>query len=411
MSLRTASGAPDSRPSIDVVQRGQSVSLKSSILIVDDNELNRTLLASILNSAGYVNVHSAEDGYEALDIIDEIHPRLLILDIMMPGIDGYEVTRRLRQLDAWRTLPILVQTALTTPEQRSKVFDSGVTDLVTKPVDAKELLARVQVHLDNQLLIEDLLTYRDRVDGELRLARSMYEHTLPTPYHISTVCKWYSLNIEFLNAAADELGGDVFGIHKVDSSRLLFFLVDIAGRGVSAAINAFRLHTLIQQTITEFSDPELLLEVLNSETVDFFAPGEFATAIFALVDSDRRQIRYASAGGCPPIVVTDGQAWTGDPTAGGPPLGIDERFNYRAVQLDFPTDSALVLYSNALETHRLNGQAFGPTGAAKMLAQAIKPGQKAKDAISAALSLDHNGRHDDDLTLIVIGNWPSEDDA
>jgi sigma-B regulation protein RsbU (phosphoserine phosphatase) len=201
----------------------------------------------------------------------------------------------------------------------------------------------------------------------------------------------------------------VFGIHKIDSSRLLFFLVDIAGRGVSAAINAFRLHTLIQQNIIEFSDPELLLEALNAETVDFFAPGEFATAIFALVDNDRRKIRYASAGGCPPIIISNGQAWRGDPATSGPPLGLDERFSYRTVQLDFPDDSALVLHSNALEAHRLSSQTTGPADAADILAQAIKPGQTAKDALSAVLLLDQDDYHDDDLTLIVISNWPAED--
>jgi phosphoserine phosphatase RsbU/P len=149
------------------------------ILVVDDTEFNRTLITAMLRQAGFLRIQHAVDGIDALKKIGDELPDLVILDIVMPGLDGFEVCRHLRADPRFSDLPVLVQTALSNTEDRNKAFQLGTTDLITKPIDRNELLARVRIHLENRVLIQDLQLYRARLESELGMAREMYNHLLP----------------------------------------------------------------------------------------------------------------------------------------------------------------------------------------------------------------------------------------
>ena len=134
-----------------------SVNIRNSrILVVDDNRVNRHLLVAVLQRGGFPNVGTAEDGIDALAKIEEGAPDLILLDLMMPRMDGFEVCRQVRANPAWRDLPILVQSSLSGSEDRKHAFSAGATDFVTKPINATELLSRVRIHLENQALLRDL---------------------------------------------------------------------------------------------------------------------------------------------------------------------------------------------------------------------------------------------------------------
>ena len=145
------------------------------ILVVDDTEFNRTLITAMLRQAGFRRIQHAVDGIDALQKIGDELPDLVILDIVMPGLDGFEVCRHLRAEPRFSDLPVLVQTALSNTEDRNKAFQLGTTDLITKPIDRNELLARVRIHLENRVLIQDLQLYRARLESELGMAREMYK--------------------------------------------------------------------------------------------------------------------------------------------------------------------------------------------------------------------------------------------
>ena len=133
----------------DEIQSLTEHDLFDSVLVVaDDEPVNRLLIGKYLSSAGFTKVHMAENGSEALDLLEKTNADLLILDIVMPVMDGFEVLQRTRASEKWSDLPILVETALDAPEERSKVFESGATDLVTKPLNGKELISRVKIHLE-----------------------------------------------------------------------------------------------------------------------------------------------------------------------------------------------------------------------------------------------------------------------
>lgn len=125
-----------------------------TILVVDDQEVNVILLQTLLVSEGY-NVLTASDGMEALEIIEGSEVDLVLLDVLMPGIDGIEVCRRIRKVEYADYLPVIIVTALADRESRINGKQAGCDDFITKPIDRTELLIRVQ----NLLLIR--LYHRD----------------------------------------------------------------------------------------------------------------------------------------------------------------------------------------------------------------------------------------------------------
>jgi PleD family two-component response regulator len=117
----------------------------STILIVDDNSLNVSLLETVL-SVAYLT-RSASQGIQALDIAREVLPDLILLDIMMPEMDGYEVCQRLKDDPLLRDIPVIFLSILESTEIKVKAFKSGCVDYITKPFQADEVLARVRTHL------------------------------------------------------------------------------------------------------------------------------------------------------------------------------------------------------------------------------------------------------------------------
>ncbi|MBW1804060.1 MAG: response regulator, partial [Deltaproteobacteria bacterium] len=118
---------------------------ESTILIVDDEHLNLKLLKAHLSSAGY-HIWEAASGIEALKLAQE-GPDLILLDIMMPEIDGFETCRRLKQGDRTRDIPIIFLSSLTDSKAKVTCFEIGGVDFINKPFEAREVLARVQTHI------------------------------------------------------------------------------------------------------------------------------------------------------------------------------------------------------------------------------------------------------------------------
>jgi two-component system sensor histidine kinase/response regulator len=138
--------------------------MPETILIVDDTPANLGVLVETLGAAGY-QLMVAEDGEEALAQTEQSQPDLILLDVMMPGIDGFETCRRFKARESMRDIPVLFMTALNEIGDKVKAFTAGGVDYITKPIEHEEALARVRTHLTLRRLhraLEDELTLKDR---------------------------------------------------------------------------------------------------------------------------------------------------------------------------------------------------------------------------------------------------------
>ncbi len=317
------------------------------VMIVDDQESNRRLLGMMLSMAGYTNLVYAKDGADALRNLPSTNPDVMILDIMMPEMDGIEVCKRVRRDPAWEGLPIVVQTALDGLEARTEAFQAGATDFVTKPVHNFELLARLRLHLENRSYLRSLRGYHDRISAELRSARKMQATLLPSPEAIQAIEREMAAQISSLYEPCSELGGDFWGVVRSGPNKIGIYAVDFSGHGMTAALNTFRIHALIEDSIEHFDAPSALLRTLNERLVGLLSDGGFATMFYGILDLEKNAITFSGAAAPNLLVCNDAQELV-ELDGSGTALGIAKEAQYEDRCVAFPPGSLFFHCSDAL---------------------------------------------------------------
>lgn len=372
------------------------------VMVVDDNRVNRHLLLALLERGGVQHIEMAEDGNDALARMDGFRPDLILLDLMMPNLDGFEMCRRLRANPAWKNLPVLVQSSLNRAEDRAKAFAAGATDYVTKPINAVELLARVRIHLQNRALVHDLQRFRARAETELALARKMQERLMPTPERLAELQAADGMTIHAHFAPSSELGGDFWDLRRDGRGRIVLTMVDFSGHGVGAALNTFRLHAICQQM--DFADfsPAAFLATVNKRLCALLPNGQFATMLAGVVDLAENRFVYASAGSTRPMLWGPGDAAPMLAESAGLPLGLLSSAAYDERSAPLPPGGRLFLYSDGAIEIPVGDDVLDEPGLAVMVAERIgeTDGQRFLDGVLDALRA--TGPIDDDLTALVL---------
>ncbi|MDO8607131.1 MAG: fused response regulator/phosphatase [Phaeospirillum sp.] len=327
--------------------------VNGSVLIVEDSALNQQLVSTMLEIMGITRIETAEDGLEGLERLKTFSPDIIILDVMMPRMDGITFLQHLRANPAHAEIPVLVATALDEASERAAAFDAGASDYVVKPIDRREFMARVSVHLRSRLLIARLRRYQDRLGRDLAAAQAMQEGLLPTAAEIAHVEAAYGMRLNSVFRSSSELGGDLWGLIPVDKHRFGLYLVDFSGHGIAAAINTFRLHVLLGKKGDVAGDPAALLGRINQALLGVLQRGQFATMIYAVFDSSRHTMTFASASApAPALRGPDGAARL--LAINSHPLGVIAEAAYHNTEVPFQPGSGLLLYSDGL-TEAIDG--------------------------------------------------------
>jgi phosphoserine phosphatase RsbU/P len=375
---------------------------QSRVLVVDDNSVNRELLLALLKRMGVGECDIATDGEEALYKVKDFMPDLLLLDIMMPKMDGFEVCSALRQQPVFAALPILVQTSLNRAEDRARAFAAGATDFVTKPLNAAELMARVRIHLQNRVLIQSLSDYHQRTSAGLALARAMQLRLMPQHSDLENLAN-HGFYIDAVFQPSSELGGDFWGVKLQNPQRLLIYTVDFSGHGVNAALNTFRLHALIQRYGLDEAAPASSMEILNNHLCQLLQPGQFATMLLGVVDRAKGLFEYASAGAPAPLYWQEDKGPAFGQNA-GLPMGLMKNARYDSYALPIEAKSWLFLYSDAVTEAQTDQGLFGEEG----LLQCAEDYQRQNwqdaftDRLLPRLGNSQGSGVDDDLTALAL---------
>jgi phosphoserine phosphatase RsbU/P len=322
---------------------------EARILIIDDSVAVRRAIDAYLRTDGFLNLAHARDGAEGLRVVESWHPDLIITDLTMPNLDGFELCRRVRSDVESSDIPILVQTGLNRSANRAEAFSAGATDLITKPISSGELLGRVRVHLEHRRLIERLSEFQRHMSQELDQARAMQQSLLPADDAIRQLEAGFPIALASYYEASIGLGGDIWGVRALDDNRLMIFNADFSGHGVGAALNTFRLHSFILSGSLRIDDAASWLGGLNRFLCDVLPVGQFATMFCGIIDFSASTLQYASAA-APWQMVRDGEADDGFEIIADPgfPLGLSREATYANHVRRFGPDSVLFLYSDAL---------------------------------------------------------------
>ncbi|CBS87642.1 putative two-component response regulator (CheY-receiver domain) [Azospirillum lipoferum 4B] len=375
------------------------------VLVVDDNRINRHLLLALLERGGISLIEQAEDGQEALARMERFKPDLVLLDLMMPRMDGFEMCRILRADPRWKSLPVLVQSSLNRVEDRARAFRAGATDYVTKPINAVELLARVRIQLRKRAMLRDLERYHSRTESELALARAMQARLMPGPDRLAELEEATGIAIDAHFAPSSELGGDFWGIARLPDGRVAVHMVDFSGHGVGAALNTFRLDAICRQIGGTELTPAEFLAAMNRRLCGLLPCGQFATMLAGMIDPASGMFDYASAGSTAPMMWLPGDEAPRMGDGSGLPLGLLPSATYDNRQLPMPPGARLFLYSDAAIEIPLcsdGHDVLDEPGLAVLLSRRLHEPDGARLLDGLLGDLHATGPIDDDLTALLL---------
>jgi sigma-B regulation protein RsbU (phosphoserine phosphatase) len=276
------------------------------ILVVDDDPLNREMLSALLRRDG-LSVMESEDGLCALDVLDRQPIDLVLLDVIMPNLDGYGVLQRMNASPRLQHVPVLVISGLSEIESVVRCIETGAADYLTKPFNQVLLRARIGACLEKKALrdqehqtLRALKESQERLAAELGEAAQYVRSLLPPP-----ITGPISIDWRFLPST--HLGGDAVGHHWIDPQHLALYVIDVCGHGVGAALLAVSvMHVVRSQALqgVDVRDPAAVLESLNTAFPMDEHNGQYFTMWYGVYNRSSRQLRFASGGHPPAILIS-----------------------------------------------------------------------------------------------------------
>lgn len=374
----------------------------SRILIVDASRYNRDILGRFLAWMGLTRITYATKAEEGLAVLSKTGADLVIADIELPGVSGLDLCRQIRATPKLAGMPVLMQTSPATDPAGVRSFEAGASDIIAKPINPGECMARVRLHLENQFFLRSLTDFRHRMESDLRLARSMQMSLIPDQRTIARIGARHGLALEGVFEPCDELGGDFWTLYDLDDDRVGILIADFSGHGISAAINTFRFHTLLERIPPHGLAPLEWLLMLNRPLKDLLPVGQFATCIYCIIDSRAGTLSYAAAGAPSPLVVAaDGTVTLLD--ASGLMLGVTNSPILTTDTVPFPRGATLLLYSDAM-TESVDGQGhlIGEAGLVDLVQSAFAAGPGRLSRLLSAFDRLACRPLADDLTAVCI---------
>lgn len=273
------------------------------ILIVDDNAENLKVLSRILRSEGY-QIAVANNGPKALEVSRKKDIDLILLDIMMPELNGFEVCKRLKAKPRTKDIPVIFISALKDTKKKVKGFKVGGRDYITKPFKSEVVMARVKAQLELNQTKKELekqnmeleKLYKD-LENEFEKARRLHQQFLP-----NELPKVQGLSYDTFFQPSDKLGGDFYDAIKL-KDQLLIYLADVSGHGLDGSMmNIFLRETVNNyllykhQENTTLKPGDLISYVAKQYRIESFPAEYFICLLVGVVDIEEMEISFANAG-------------------------------------------------------------------------------------------------------------------
>jgi phosphoserine phosphatase RsbU/P len=374
---------------------------KKVILVVDDAPANIQIALAILKDIYQVRV--ATNGAKALELAaSDPAPDLILLDVVMPEMDGFEVCTRLKADPATREIPVIFLTGQTEIADETRGFEVGGVDYIHKPFSPAVVKARVNTHLvlrgTQQQLAAQLKTIRSELETARRIQLSILPQQMP---------KLAGLDIAARYIPMTEVAGDFYDFLVVDEKRIGTLVADVSGHGMPAALISSMLKIALAAQAPYAADPARVLTGLNQALCGKFQ-GHFVTAAYHFIDTEAGTIRYAGAGHPPLVLKYRSQPKASEALENGLFLGAFEHATYSAIDLPFSEGAWAVLYTDGVpETASGGGEEFGVERIGPFVAS--NEGLSADKLVDGLLEelgrwayRDSGAEAEDDVTILAI---------
>ncbi len=382
------------------------------ILVVDDVEANRDLLSRRLLRQGHV-VEQAEDGQQALDRLADGAWDLVLLDVMMPVLDGIATLTAMKQHETLRDIPVIMISANTELETVVRCIELGADDYLPKPFDPVLLRARVGSSLEKKRLRDRERERARRMQHDLEVGARIQRDFLPDAL---PQVPGYSLAARF--EPAREVGGDFYDAFRLGDGRVALVLGDVCDKGVGAALFMALFRSLIRAVLgtqrvpsadDSLGDLERRVLAVVAATNDYIATTHgranmFATLFIGALDPASGTIVYVNGGHEPPRVVSDAGGVRAMLPPTGPAVGMLPEIPFLAAHCTLaPGEALLVLSDGVTESRAPDGALFGDDAADALLGEPAPSADALLDRfVEAVHAHAAGGAPADDVTLLAL---------
>ncbi|RYE82246.1 MAG: response regulator, partial [Myxococcales bacterium] len=276
----------------------QTVMSQGVALVADDNGVVRYMVSQQVARLG-LKVVTVNNGLEALARLSEQVFDVLLLDVMMPEMDGLGVLAEIRKHSEWREMPVIMISGVEEVKTAARCIEAGAEDYLTKPIDTILLEARLKASLERRRLREverryyrAMLESQQALRSEMEAAAGYVRSLLPAPIRSGPV------EIDWRFIPSEQMGGDAFGYHQVTPDHLAVYLLDVCGHGFGATllatsvINVLRSQTLVG---ADFTSPPTVLAALNDAFLMERQGGNYFTLWYGVYHLPTRTLHYASS--------------------------------------------------------------------------------------------------------------------
>jgi sigma-B regulation protein RsbU (phosphoserine phosphatase) len=366
------------------------------ILVVDDARTNIDILVEALKADYKLSVALSGEG--ALKTINRTPPDLVLLDIMMPGLDGYEVCRRVRAAPSSRDIPIMFLSALEDVKDKAKGFEAGGNDYLSKPFEILEVKARVKSLLKAKAYSDAV---KEQLASELRIAREIQLGILPAD--LAGTTQGTGLEVKAFIEPAKEVGGDLYEVLRRSDGKVLILIGDVSGKGIPAALFMGVTMTLVRTIGRQLESPDVVLAQVNDALAAQNPRNMFATLLCMLYSPPDHTLQYASAGHPPPILIRGKQA-TIAPVEPGLVAGAMPGLRLTCQSILLESGDRLLLYTDGV-TEAFN-EAKELLGEVRLLDQLSRDaGLTASEVVECALAAvrRHAGQQPQSDDIAMVG--------
>jgi DNA-binding response OmpR family regulator len=383
----------------------------NKILIVDD-ELDILDFVQISLEADGFEVITASSGKEALAKIKQESPDLILLDLMMPQMDGYEVMKILKADKQTRNVPVIMLTALAQVDDKIKGLNTGADDYITKPFDLRELTARVNAILKgtrkakyiNPLMraMGDSFTEEsvEQLGYHLKTAAKIQQQLLPKESP-----QYENIEISGVLRPSMMVAGDFYDFIPLDDDHLGIAIADINGKGVPAAMLMVMVQTILRLVCREEDSPANILKRINGFLTTDTELEIFATMVYGILDIKSLTFTYSNGGHCPPIKVNSSKNSVDFLEKGGLLLGIFDDAGFEEETLPLKANDSLVFYTDGItEAESISDEIYGTKRLVEVIVKNadLSPEKLCRNIEEDLIKFTSVMQHSDDLTIVVI---------
>ena len=391
---------------------------KFTILAVDDTPENLDVVKGIL-SPEYI-VKAAINGPMALKIAEKQPPDLILLDIMMPEMDGYEVCKRLKENEHTKNVPVIFLTAMDQTTDEKRGFELGAADYMTKPVNPPILKARVSTHLALKKSMDDLQSmykivkgHKERMEQELNVAHDIQMSMLPLEFPAFPEREEFSVHA--LLKPAREVGGDFYDFFFINDDEICLIVGDVSGKGVPAALFMAVTKTMIKTQAVDDPSPASIVTRVNEELSADNPSSMFVTLFFAIANVRTGEVRFTNAGHNPPYILRQDRSIECLDQRHGPIVAAVEGVAFREDKVQLEINDTLVIFTDGVtEAMDVSQQLYAePRLEAFIEKSAGVPDQLTGDILEDVEAYAGEAEQADDITILAfrLDQAPGKQDA